>query len=182
MFTYNLYTKKDKAYYTIPLLMRIFCAFFVALIAFGFISAYSEMGWSNSFIIPLVFLFLLLFYSLYRDSWEFNNTKQTITAYNGFGPFCKKRVFSYQDIKRLELSHFAKGINADVNYVEDVKVNYIVIFALDDGVDKYKIEVMKEKTSAGKIERIANLVSSFTGLELYIDRPRHLDINLKRVF
>ena len=182
MFTYNLYTKKDKCYYSLPIFMRIFCSFFVLLISLGFVSAYKEIGWSNSYILPLLADLGLLLFALYRDSWEFSNTSKTVTSYFGLGPLVKKRVFKYEDIKRLELTHFAKGINGPSNYIEDIKVNYMIILALDMGEDKYKIEVMKEKTSAGKLERIASLISNFTNLELFVDRPRHLDVNLKRVF
>ena len=182
MFTYNLYIRKDKASYTMPLFLRLFCLFFIILILLGFSSSFKEEGWSDSNYVPLSIAIILTFFTLYRDSWVFDNKKQTVTSYFGLGPIVKKRVFKYSQLDRLELTHFAKGINAPLNYVENLKVSYLVVFAIAMGEDKYKIEVIKEKTSAGKIEKIAKDVRDFTGLDLYIDRERNIEINLKRVF
>ena len=48
--------------------------------------------------------------------------------------------------------------------------------------DKHDIEIIPEKSSAGKLERLAPLMAAYSGLEYYVDRPREVKIDPKRVF
>lgn len=51
-----------------------------------------------------------------------------------------------------------------------------------DEDEKHDLEIMSERSSAGKLERLAPLMAAYTGLEYFVDRPRDIRTNIKRVF
>lgn len=128
---------------------------------------------------PILVLVIALAGTFYRESWTFDNEKQTVTSIWGFFIFVKKDIYKYDDIANLDISHFIKGkLNSD--FRETVKPNkkgkkamLVFSIAMKD-TDKHDIEILPESRSAGKTEEVAQSISSFTGLGLKIDRPRDM--------
>ncbi len=187
MFTYNLKEdrKRDRAVYAPALSLRILCAVFAFFICLGLILNIISEGFTLFMLIPLLVLLVLLLTALLRDEWSMDNNKRCFTYVFGFGPFVKKEVFFYDDIKRIEVTHFIKGLLDNTTEKPSWKHKAFVVLAFrmrEDEMEIHELEIMPEKKSAGKLERIANLLAAYTGLELYIDRARDERVDLKRVF
>ena len=187
MFTYNLREdkKRDVAIYTMARSFRFLCLFFAIFLLIGFFSLLFESGWENRYIAPLVIVLVLLLSALYRDEWIMNNKERTFTYAFGLGPFLKKKTYSYDSIKRLEVTHFIKGLPDNTTEKPSFKHRAYVIFAIrmnDEESTVHQLEIMPEKKSGGKLERIANLLSAYTGLALYVDRSRDESYNIKSLF
>lgn len=187
MFTYNLKEKekKDIAVYGPSKILKLLCGIFALFIFIGFLIALSEEGWQSSDILPLIILFMLLLVALYRDEWIISNRDRAFISIWGFGPFVKKSKYSYDDIKRVELTHFVKGIHSSMEQKATITHKaYCVLSIKMKGEDeeKHDIEIIPEKSSAGKIERLAPLMAAYAGLEYFVDRPREVKVDIKRVF
>lgn len=187
MFTYNLKEdrKRDRAVYAPALSLRILCAVFAFFIGLGLILNIISEGFVLLMLIPIAVLLILLLTALLRDEWSMDNNKRCFTYIFGLGPFVKKEVFSYDDIKRIEVTHFLKGLPDDTTEKPSWKHKAFVVLSFrmrGDEMEIHELEIMPEKKSAGKLERIANLIAAYTGLELYIDRARDERVDLKRVF
>lgn len=178
MFSYDFRTRDNVATYGPSILFRVLSGVFFVFLTIGFISVVSSEDWSIFGFIP-VFVMILLFLCLsYRDSWIFNNDEKTISYIWGFGPFVKKQCFQYSDIKRIEVTHFIKGI-PETSEKQETSWRHraqVVLALRIDADTKYPLEIMGEKKSGGKLERNASWLSGFTGLALYVDRPRETKI------
>ena len=187
MFTYNLkeIEKKDIAVYGPSRVLKIVCGLFAFFILVGFLIVFAEEGWSNSDILPLIITFLLLLVALYRDNWIISNRDKAFISVWGFGPFVKKNIYPYEQIKRLELTHFVKGIHGSMEQKATLTHKAYCVLSIKmkgEEEDKHDIEIIPEKSSAGKLERLALLMAAYSGLEYYVDRPREVKIDPKRVF
>lgn len=187
MFSYDLREKrgKDVLIYGPSRAFRILCLFFIIFIAAGFFIVISESGWSSSLTIPLLVVLVLILSLLYRDEWVIDNRRALFISIFGIGPFVKRCEYRYEDIRRIEVVHFIKGLPDDTDEKPSFKHRAFIVLRIklkgaDDEV--HQLEIMPEKSSGGKLERIANLLSAYTGLELYIDRPRDESVNLKSFF
>lgn len=176
MFSYDFRLRKgERVIYGPSILLKVICLFFSILLSFGFISVLMDGSFSIASLIPTVILLLLLMTLSYRDNWCFDNKEKTIKYVWGFGPFVKKLVLSYEDIKRIEVTHFIKGI-PDNAAKQDPSWRHraqVVLALRVDEDTKYDIEIIDEKKSGGKLERNASWLSGFTGISLYVDRPRN---------
>ena len=90
----------------------------------------------------------------------------------------KREKLSYDDIERIEVTHFIKGIP---EYSENQKPSWkhkaqVVLALRINSDDKRVLEVMGEKKSAGELERNASWLAGYTGLSLYVDRARDTKI------
>lgn len=180
MFSYDFREKRGKniAVYGPSLALKGLCAFFLIPIAIGFFIALDEHTLSVSSIVPVVVALLLIITILFSDEWVFDNNKKEIESRFGFGPFVKREKLSYDDIERIEVTHFIKGIP---EYSENQKPSWkhkaqVVLALCINSDDKRVLEVMGEKKSAGKLERGASWLAGYTGLSLYIDRARDTKI------
>jgi predicted transcriptional regulator len=55
----------------------------------------------------------------------------------------------------------------------------MIVLSLRFDEDTVKdLEIIQEKSSGGRTERAAQALSAATGLALFVDRPRDLDINV----
>ncbi len=55
----------------------------------------------------------------------------------------------------------------------------MIVFSLSLGEeDKRDIEIIAERTSGGRTESAVQAISAVTGLPLFVDRPRDLDLNV----
>ena len=149
--------------------------FFIILLFSGLISVIREESFTLSSLVPVLIMFLLMLTLTYRDSWKFSNKEQKVTYIWGFGPFVKKLELSYDDISRIEVTHFTKGIpSTSANQEPSWKHRAQVVLAIRIDEDtKHDLEIMDEKRSGGKLERNASWLSGFTGISLFVDRPRN---------
>lgn len=176
MFSYDFRVKKDnKAIYGPSILLKAISLFFTVLLVFGFISVLKDGSYSLSSLIPTIVLLLLLLTLSYRDAWCFDNDKKRVDYVWGFGPFVKKRSFSYNEIERIEVTHFIKGIPEGAQKQEPSwrHRSQVVLAIRIDEDNRYELEIMDEKKSGGKLERNASWLSGFTGISLFVDRPRN---------
>lgn len=187
MFTYDLKEreKKNQAVYGPSRIMRAICGVFAFFIAVGFLIALSEDGLHPSYIFPLILSLLALLIALYRDEWIMDNEKKCFTCIWGLGPFVSRKSYAYEDIKRIELTHFVKGIHPGMEQKATLTHKPFCVLSIRmkaDEDEKHDLEIMSERSSAGKLERLAPLMAAYTGLEYYVDRPRDIRTNIKRVF
>ncbi|MGE4454998.1 MAG: hypothetical protein AB7D92_10740 [Sphaerochaeta sp.] len=127
----------------------------------------------------VLILILTLAGTFYRDSWIFNTNEKKITSHYGFGPFCKKEEISFSQVQQLELTHFVKGTTDKDAKPNKRRFRAMIVFSLNLGEDdKRDIEIIAEKTSAGRTESAIQAISAVTGLSLFVDRPRDLDLNV----
>ena len=129
-------------------------------------------------------LFVMAFLSLlgltYRETWLFLPQEEKVVSLFGFGPLVKKEVFAYQNIERLEITHFVKDTEDPKAIPGRRKQKPMVVFSLHLVGDAVKtIEVIPEHTSLGKTEAAAQRIAAESGLGLYVDRPRDM-VQVKR--
>lgn len=187
MFTYNLREdrKRDTAVYGMARSFRLMCIFFALFLILGFVMLMVESGWENRYIAPLVIVLVLLLSASYRDDWIMDNKNSVFTYVTGIGPFVKRKSYSYDDIRRIEVTHFIKGLPDNTTEKPSFKHRAFVVLGIrlhGEENEIHQLEIMPEKKSGGKLERIANLIAAYTGLELYVDRPRDESYNIKRFF
>ncbi|MDY5932061.1 MAG: hypothetical protein SPJ34_08560 [Candidatus Ornithospirochaeta sp.] len=174
MFTYDFKQRGGKAVYGPSILLRGISLLFALVIIAGFAMALAEGSLDGPLLIPFLFLLLLLVCGLFRDSWVFDNSTRTVTYIAGIGPFVKKHPIPYDEIERIEVTHFIKGIPATSPEQKTSwkhKAQVVLSIRIDEDT-KHDIDILPEDRSAGKLERNASWLSSYTGLDLYVDRPR----------
>lgn len=128
--------------------------------------------------IPLLLL-LSLAAATYRDTWRFDTATQSVTSIYGFGPFCKRETHAFGDVQRLEITHFVRGSNDKDAKANKRRLRAMLVFSLRLRDDEVRtIEIIAEKTSQGRTESSMQAIASVTGLPLYVDRPRDMDLNI----
>ncbi|MGN0906714.1 MAG: hypothetical protein ACI4NM_06155 [Bullifex sp.] len=187
MFTYDLKEreKRNQAVYGPSRILRVVCALFATFISVGFLIAMSEDGWNMSYVFPLILALLAFLIALYRDEWIMDNDGKCFTCIWGLGPFVSRKSYPYDDIKRIELTHFVKGIHPGMEQKATLTHRPFCVLSIrmkGDEDEKHDLEIMSERASAGKLERLAPLMAAYTGLEYYVDRAREVKTDIKRVF
>ncbi len=178
MFSYDFISHGNKAIYGPSIIFRVLCGVFFLFLTLGFVAVVTSGEMNAVAIVPIVVDVLLLLCLIYRDSWVFDNDTRTIEYIWGLGPFVKRMHFKYSDIERIEVTHFIKGIpEGSEKQTPSWRHRAQVVMALRmDEDEKHELEIMGEKKSGGKLERNASWLAAFTGLALYIDRPRDTTI------
>lgn len=103
-FNLKLYRRSDtRIILTIPLLTRLVILFFAAAVAYTFTI---DPGFS---VLPLVFLVVLIFTALYKESWTFDSEKKE--AVYGFGLLFlyKKTLIPFKLIESFHIEGFVRG-------------------------------------------------------------------------
>ena len=176
MFSYDFKVRKGtKAIYGPSRLLKIISLFFFVLLVFGLFSVIVDGSFSASSLIPTFIIAILALTLLYRDSWVFDNDARNISYVWGFGPFVKKIAYSYDNIERIEVTHFIKGIAEGAAKQEPSwrhRAQVVLSIRINEDL-KYDLEIIDEKKSGGKLERNASWLSGFTGISLFVDRPRN---------
>ncbi len=182
MFKYNLYInrEKDRAIYGPSRSFRGFSLFFSLLLFYFFVLSCVEGNFTFSALVPLTIAIILFFSALLQDVFIFDKKARELTIKFGLGPFCKKEVFSFDEVKELELTHFVKGkYGKDEKSTKHNKAQVVLSVMLISG-DEKKMEVYSERSSAGKLEEIAHRLSEFTAYPLFVDREKEEEpIDLK---
>ncbi|MFA6844991.1 MAG: hypothetical protein WCR02_04635 [Sphaerochaetaceae bacterium] len=177
----RLSTRKTKQgiKYKVNLGFTVFCGAILAFLLWGLALNLSEGMPLSSLKIPLAMALASVFGVLYRETWSFFPEERKVVSVFGFGPFVKKESFSYEDIQRLELTHFIKGSYDDKAKPNRKRRKAVVVFSLRLSEEETRtIEVVPEYTSAGRTESAAQALCAVSGLSLYVDRPRDMDMNV----
>ena len=172
-------TTKRGITYAVSLGFRLSCWILAFFLVWGLALNVRE-GVPLSSMIHMVFLALfVLMGALFRDTWTFDVHARTIYSFYGFACIGKKEQFSFSEVERLELNHFVRGsINKDAKPTKR-RLKAMVVFSLrlkDDSVRD--IEIIPEKTSGGRTEASISAICAVTGLSLFVDRPRDLDLQV----
>ena len=181
MFSHDFRSHGEKAIYGPPIALRILCGIFLFFLLVGFFSVLSSDEWTTLGIFPVIVIIVFALCLLYRDSWIFDNEERRVVYIWGIGPFVKRESWSYDDIERIEVTHFIKGIpETSEKQVSSWKHRAQVVLAVRfDRDTKKDLEIMGEKKSGGKLERNASWLSGFTGLALFVDRPRETKTSIR---
>lgn len=166
--------------YRINRLFSLLCLFFSLFLLWGISYSLREGVLLSSMIHIVILLLISLAGSLYRDSWIFDNEEQTITSRWGFGPFVKRTSYHFDEIERLELTHFVKGGSASGTLLLKRRrggAMVVLSIRLVEGGER-SIQIMGERRSAGRVEQAARKIGAATGLSLYIDRPCDMETDL----
>ena len=187
MFTYDLRKdeKKKRLVYTMARSFRALCAFFALAILLGLAVLVADDGWEAGCIVPVILIILLGLSALYRDEWVADNEARRFSVITGVGPFVFKKDYPYSEIGRLELTHFIKGLPDSTGEKPSFKHRAFVVLSIrmkDEVEGTHQLEIMPEKSSGGKLERISSLLASYSGFELYVDRPRDERAEIRRFF
>ncbi|NCC64490.1 MAG: hypothetical protein EOM15_07525 [Spirochaetia bacterium] len=179
MVRHATYLQKNGISYKISRTFSFLCAIFLIFLVWGMSMNLREGVPFSSMIHIFVLMLFTLFGALYKDSWVFDTTEKTITNIYGFGPFCKKSRFDFAEVERLELNHFVKGkIDKDAT-ASKRRFRSMIVFSLRLTEDRVKdIEIIAEKVSAGRVEAAFNRIGLVTGLSLFMDRPRDMDLHI----
>lgn len=155
-------------------------ALFLAFFLWGMVVTMGDPEATGSFAVPIACSLFCLFGLLYREGWVFDPQKKTVVSLFGFGPFVKKKVFPYEEIKGLAITHFVKGdTKADAKPSRKRHKKAMVVFSLvtkDD--ESHTIEIIPERTSLGRTERAAQAIGAVSGLALDVDRPFDQDLHV----
>ncbi len=159
---------------------KVLYALFLAFFLWGMVVTMRDPEATGSFAVPIVCSLLCFFGLLYREGWIFDPQKKMVVSLFGFGPFVKKRVFPYEEIKGLTITHFVKGdAKADAKPNRRRHKKAMVVFSLvtrDD--ESHTIEIIPERSSLGRTERAAQAISAVSGLALDVDRPVDQDLHV----
>lgn len=174
------YTKLGNVRYAVQDTYRVLYALFSLLLLYGFFTILGEEGALNG---TLLFPALLLLLSLaglgYRESWNFNPSVRTVRYTTGWLFLIYRREYSFEQIERLEVSHFLRGhLNLDAqrqpaNPKGRNKAMVVFSLMLADGRSK-DIEIIAERTSAGRTEQAAFAIATHCGFEFTQDRDADL--------
>ncbi|MGH0054462.1 MAG: hypothetical protein ACQ5SW_13815 [Sphaerochaetaceae bacterium] len=179
MVRHTTYVKPYGILYSVTHFFHGLCGGFSLFLIWGLVLNLSEGVSLFSMIHILVLLLLTLAGTFYRDTWVFNKQERTITSIYGFGPLCKREQFSFADVERLELTHFIRGTTKKDAKPSKRRFRAMIVFSLRLGEEeKRDIEIIAEKTSAGRTESAVQAIAAVTELSLFVDRPRDLDLNV----
>jgi hypothetical protein len=156
------------------------CLFFFIYLSY-YLVYYLSIGTSDHLLVPFIMDFLALIGLLYKEDWLFDNGNRQVVARFGVFPFVSRRSVPYDEINTLEVTHFIKG-TYEKEKKEDRKHRryraYLKFGIRLSDDELLLIEAVAEHRSAGHSESCAAKISSFTGLPLYVDRPRDMDLHV----
>ncbi|MBG0767248.1 hypothetical protein [Sphaerochaeta halotolerans] len=179
MVRHATYIKPNGIQYRVTNMFHGICGFFSLFLIWGLVLNLSEGVSLFSMIHILILLLLTLAGTFYRDTWIFNKQDQIITSIYGFGPLCRREQFTFSEVHQLELTHFVRGTTDKDAKPTKRRFRAMIVFSLSLGEnDTRDIEIIAEKTSAGRTESAVQAISAVTGLPLYVDRPRDLDLHV----
>jgi len=162
---------KDILYYKLPLYSRIPYLIIFVILLWG---VFTHIATVNLIII----LFVVISYIglAYVEKWTFDNTTNTITEAGGVFPFVKIHTYNYEDISRVDIEHFFRGETGEAETQNKKgkrrQRRAMLTLSLIEKVsgNQIKIEIIDEKSSAGRSESAAISIAQHTGLPLKQDR------------
>lgn len=150
---------------------RWFYAVFCLFIGLGFVSVLSDGGLTAPSIVPLALFIISLIGLGYREAWLFDPHARTVTYTIGFYSWVKRETYPAHSIQMLEITHFVRGSSPlETNMRPRGRNKAMLVFSLHMQDDSTKdIEILPERTSAGRTEAAAQ------ALALIMDLPFHAD-------
>lgn len=129
----------------------------------------------------LIFLFFFaLLGAIFRDSWTFDVENKQVRSFYGFGPFGKQESFSFDEVSHLNLEHFVRGTPDKDAKPTRRRFRAMIIFSLALQDESMRdIEIIAEKSSAGRTEAALQAIATVTGIPFSIDRPRDMDLEVE---
>ena len=174
------YTKVGSVRYAVQDNYRVLYALFSLLMVYGFVSIIGEEGaLTATLLFPALLLLLSLIGLGYRESWNFDPAAQTVGYTTGWLFLVYRRVYAFPQIEHLEISHFMRGhLNLGqqgplANPKGRNKAMVVLSLILTDGSSK-DIEIIAERTSAGRTEQAALAIATHCGFALAKDRDADL--------
>lgn len=174
-------TKKTKEgiAYTVSLTFTLSCWAFTLFLFWGLaINAGEGVSLLSMWHLILLFLFSLSG-ALFRDSWAFDTERGEVRSFYGVGPFGKSEVIQFSEVSHLCLEHFVRGSTDKDAKPTKRRFKAMVVFTLvlkDESTRD--IEIIPENTSGGRTEAAIQAISAVSGLSLYVDRPRDMDLQV----
>ncbi len=179
MVRHTTFVRRDGIVYGITHTFHFLCLVFSLFLIWGLALNLSEgvkLGTMPH--IPVLLLFSIAG-TLYRDSWYFDTGSNTVTSIYGFAWVCKRETFSFSEIDRLELTHFVRGSSNKDAKPTKRRLKAMLVFSLKLKDDQVRtMEIIAEKTSGGRTESSVQAIAAVTGLSMYVDRPRDLDLDV----
>ena len=165
--------------YRISRVFSLLCALFALFLGWALTIGISERDPLLSMLHIIILFILSVGGAAYRDTWLFDNEMAQIVEIWGFGPFVLRKPIMYEEIERLEVTHFRKGSTGDIPVIRRYRGRAMLTFAirLESGQER-SIQIIGERRSGGRVEEAARTIGAATGLSLYIDRPGGLDSDL----
>ena len=172
-------TKKTKKgiSYTVSLAFTLSCWALTLFLLWGLaINASEGVALLSMWHLILLFLFSLAG-ALFRDSWFFDTEKGEVRSFYGVGPFGKGETIPFNEVSHLSLEHFVRGSTDKDAKTTKRRFKAMVVFTLSLKDESARdIEIIPEKTSGGRTESAIQAISAVSGLALYVDRPRDMDL------
>ena len=171
--------RKNGISYTISPFFTIICALFFLYLVWGLTYSVQDGIPLSSMWHLLAMAFFALIGALYRDSWYFDTERKSVTSFFGFGFLGKRVEYPFDSIERIELTHFVRGAVDKEAKPTKRRLKAMVVLSLRLDEDTVKdMEIIQEKSSGGRTETAAQSISAATGLGLFVDRPRDMDLNV----
>jgi len=174
-------TKKTRGgiSYTVSLTFTLSCWAFTLFLLWGLTMNAGE-GVS---LLSMWHLVLLFFFSLtgalFRDSWTFDTERGEVRSFYGVGFFGKRETIPFSEVSHLRLEHFVRGSTDKDAKTNKRRFRAMVVFTLSLKDESARdIEIIPEKTSGGRTESAIQAIASVSGLSLYVDRPRDMDLQV----
>lgn len=147
-------------------------AIFTLFMGYGFVTVLLDGSFGISSLIPLFFLMLGVIGLGYREKWDFNPTSRSITYTIGVYMMVKVRRYAAEDIDRIQVAHFVRGRSpVETDAKPHGRNKAMVVFSLHMKNDSVKdIEIIPERTSAGRTEATAQVLASIMDLPFHADR------------
>ena len=164
--------KSGEISYAIQNLYRLVYALFCIVIGSGFIVAVTEGSLTVAAIIPVILFLLGLIGLTYQESWVFDPHAEIVKSRFGVAVFIKKETIPSDKIRSIEITHFVRGgTTGDTSVIPKGRNKAMVVFSivLNDNTKRY-VEIIPEKTSAGRTEKAAQAIAAAMNLPFYADR------------
>ncbi len=164
--------------YSVSLGFSLSCWAFALFLLWGLVINVAD-GVSLLSMWHLILLFLFsLTGALFRDSWTFDSEKGEVRSFYGVGPFGKSETIPFCEIANLRLEHFVRGSSdKDAKPTKRFKAMMVFSLSLKDESSR-DIEIIPERASGGRTEAAIQAISAVSGLALYVDRPRDMDLHV----
>lgn len=177
MLHYAIYQKDSTIIYTLKRSIRGVFLLITLFLSWGLILSIGEGISIRSMIHIVVLLVFTTVGVLYRDGWSFDVAGGTIASWWGIGPWVKRESFRFDEVVRLDLSHFIRGSSQDGKILPKRRQKAMVVFSIILTEERQKtVQVIPERSSSGRTEAAFNRIATVTDLPARIDRPR--DVNL----
>ncbi len=170
---------KEGISYSVSLGFSLSCWAFTLFLLWGLVINVGDgVALLSMWHLILLFLFSLTG-ALFRDSWAFDSEREEVRSFYGVGPFGKSETIPFSEISHLSLEHFVRGSTDKDAKPTKRRFKAMLVFSLSLKDESSRdIEIIPERTSGGRTESSVQAISAVSGLSLYVDRPRDMDLHV----